>query len=281
MIVRDSASLVDIHNHLVPGVDDGARHIVGVLNSVERMGQVGIRRIVTTPHLQGSLTLTPDRLEARLSEVTEAWSQAAEAIAAHFPEVEYHRGHEVLVDVPEIDLSDVRLRLAGTSFVLIEWPRLHVPPGTVRVLRGIADQGYHPVIAHPERYANMIHTPDITAAWRAAGALLQVNYGSIVGRYGAEARTVALRILSDGHADYLASDFHGQSTLKIYRTEAWTALQERDAGVALDMLCRVNPSRLLEGQQPLPVPPVSGAPRLLTRLKGMIDRRRRELEGHA
>lgn len=280
MILPDATSLVDIHNHLVPGVDDGARHVVGVLNSVERMCQVGIRRIVTTPHLQGSLTLMPDRLDERLSQVTEAWSEASKAIRNHLPEVEYRRGHEVLIDVPEPDLSDVRLRMAGTDFVLIEWPRLHIPPGTTRVLRWICDQGYRPIVAHPERYTNMVNAPDIPAAWRDAGAHLQVNYGSLVGRYGAEARTVAFQILERGHADYLASDFHGQSALKIYKAEAWVELEERGAADSLELLCRTNPSRMLEGLPPIPVPTVGTAPRLLTRLRGMIQRRRRELEGH-
>lgn len=280
MTLHDATSLVDIHNHLVPGVDDGARHVVGVLNSVERMSQVGIRRIVTTPHLQGSLTLTPDRLDERLSEVTEAWTEASRAIAGHFPEVEYLRGHEVLIDIPEPDLSDPRLRLAGTDFVLVEWPRLHIPPGTTRVLRWICDQGYRPIVAHPERYTNMVHRPDMPAAWRDAGALLQVNYGSFVGRYGAEARSVAFQIVERGQADYLASDFHGQSALKIYKNEAWAELEARDAMDSLELLCRTNPSRLLQGLPPIPVPAVGTAPRLLTRLRGMIQRRRNELEGH-
>ena len=65
MILEDSTSLVDIHSHLVPGVDDGARHVPGVLAAIERMTHIGIRRLITTPHIQGSLTLVPDRLEQR------------------------------------------------------------------------------------------------------------------------------------------------------------------------------------------------------------------------
>ena len=99
MILADASSLVDIHSHLVPGVDDGARHLPGVLNAVERMTHVGIRRMITTPHIDASLTLTPERLEARLGEVDAAYETAREAIRGEFPEVEYRRGHEVLIDV--------------------------------------------------------------------------------------------------------------------------------------------------------------------------------------
>ena len=281
MILSDTTSLVDIHSHLVPGVDDGARHVPGVLNAIERMTHVGIRRLITTPHIDASLALTPDRLEERLEEVTQAWETARDAIREEFPEVEYRRGHEVLIDVPEPDLSDPRIRLAGTSFALIEWPRLQVPPGTPRVVRHICDEGYRPIIAHPERYAGMIHKTELPYQWKEAGARMQVNYGSLVGRYGSEAQAVAWRIVGLGLVDYLASDFHGQSRLKIYKKEAWAELEERDGHEALDLLCRVNPSRVLEDLEPLPVPAVSAPSVLLQRLRGIIVRRERSMERQA
>jgi len=266
-------SLVDIHSHLVHGVDDGARHLPGVLNAVERLADAGIRRLITTPHIDASLALMPERLAVRLDEVSEAWQTAHDAISREFPEVEYHRGHEVLIDVPEPELTDPRLRLAGTSFVLIEWPRLSVPPGTPRVVRYIRDQGQRPVIAHPERYSGMSRKLELTTQWKEEGALLQVNFGSLVGRYGSEARSVAWRLLETGQADYLATDFHGHSRLKIYKKEAWSEVESRGGSEALDLLCRVNPSRILEDLEPLAVPEVSAPASLLRRLRGIMSAR--------
>lgn len=272
MMLKDPSSLVDIHNHLVPAVDDGAKDMVAVLNSIERFGQVGIRRIVTTPHIQASLTLDPVHYEKRLSTVTEAFDKAAAAVRADFPEVEYLRGHEVLVDIPEPDLSDARIRMAGTSFVLLEWPRMNIPPGTTRVLRWIREQGYRPIVAHPERYTGMVNQPAMAAQWREAGAYLQVNYGSLVGRYGAEAQVVAFRLLEAGFVDYMASDFHGHSSLKLYKKEAWAAMEERDGVESLERLCRTNPSRLLSDLEPIPVPAIGPAAGLFNRLRDMIRR---------
>lgn len=276
----DRTSLVDIHSHLVPAVDDGVRSVPGALSAVERMTEAGIGRIITTPHFRGSVTLDRQRMEARLSEVSEAWSKAAEALKKHFPEVEYHRGHEILLDVPEIDLSDDRLRMAGTSFVLVEWPRLHIPPGTPRVLGRMREQGYRPVIAHPERYMGMSEQMDLATRWRAAGAYLQVNYGSIHGRYGTAARLAALELLEEGLVDYLASDFHGQTGMKVYRDEAWCVLEERGAFEVLEILCRVNPGRVLQDRDPLPVPAVPPSAKLMDRLRGMVRRRIRSTEWH-
>jgi protein-tyrosine phosphatase len=271
MAVSDSLSLVDIHNHLVPGVDDGARDLAAVLASVERMTQHGIRRIITTPHLAGSLSLDPERLQARLDVVTRAWEEAAEAIGQSFPEVEYRRGHEVLLDVPNVDLSDERMRMAGTSFVLVEWPRLQLPPGTVPVVKRLVGQGYRPIVAHPERYHGMGASLQVAQQWREAGAYLQVNYGSIAGRFGSEAQRTAYRLLRRGWADYLASDFHGHAQLKVYKAEVWQALEEVGGEEALTYLCRTNPGRILSDELPLAVAPLPAERGFWARLKDMIQ----------
>ena len=271
MAAPDPTSLVDIHSHLVPGVDDGARDIQAVLDSIERMTRHSIRRVITTPHIVGSLSLDPDRLERRLGAVTDAWNEAAAAIGQHFPEVEYRRGHEVLLDVPNVDLSDPRIRMAGTSFVLVEWPRLQLPPGTERVLKKIIDAGYRPIVAHPERYHGMGQAIHVAGRWREAGAYLQMNYASLSGRYGPEAQTIAFRLLRRGWADYLASDFHGHIRLKLYKSEVWTILEELGAGEALSYLCRTNPGRVLGDETPLPVPPLPAERGFWARLRGLLQ----------
>jgi len=272
VVLQDLTSLVDIHNHLVPGVDDGVRSVAGAVEAVERMVVEGIRRVVTTPHLEGSLTLDRHRLEARLDAVSRAWETAAEAIADNFPEVEFRRGHEVLLDIPNADLSDPRMRLAGTSFVLVEWPRLQIPPGTAPVIERIVAAGFRPIIAHPERYNGMGAAFHLAEQWRSAGAFLQVNYGSLAGRFGLEAQTTALRILRKGYADYMASDFHGHARLKLYKREAWSALEELGAQESLEFLCRTNPARILTDELPLPVPPVPAERSFWARLKDALPK---------
>jgi protein-tyrosine phosphatase len=246
--------------------------VTAVLDSVERLTRLSVRRVLTTPHIRGSLTLDPERLEERLEEVSAAWQRAAEAIGESFPEVEFRRGHEVMLDVPNVDLSDPRIRMAGTSFVLVEWPRLQLPPGTVRVLERIRERGYRPIVAHPERYAGMSDALGVAAQWRDVGAYLQVNYGSLVGRYGSTAQSTAYRLLRRGWVDYLASDFHGHPRLKIYKAEARAALEQLGAEEVMTYLCRVNPGRVLSDEEPLPVPVLPPERGFWARLKGMIER---------
>ena len=147
------ACVGDLHSHLVPAVDDGARSLEEALEAVKRMAEAGIGKIVTTPHVNASLTHDSSLLGTWLEEVDESWKELVEQVQQRFPDVDLHRGHEVMLDVPDPDFSDARLRLAGTSFVLVEWPRLQIPPRTTQVIEWIASAGYHPILAHPERYS--------------------------------------------------------------------------------------------------------------------------------
>jgi len=249
---RDPTALADLHNHLVPGVDDGARTLEDTLDSVGRMTQEGIRKILTTPHLNGSLTLDRALLDERLSVVSTAFENAAGAVAERFPEVEFRRGHEVMLDVPDVRFDDPRIRLNGSSFVLVEWPRLHLPPGTTAVLHRVRREGYRPIVAHPERYIGI----DLALArqWREVGAHLQVNYGSLVGRYGAEARAFSFRLLRRGWVDYFSSDFHARPERHIYRREAADKLAQLGALDTFVRLAATNPARVFTDEAPLPVP---------------------------
>lgn len=264
------APLTDIHSHLVPGVDDGSRTLDDTLESVGRMSALGIRRIVTTPHLRGSLSLDRAAFHERLEEVDSAWEQAVGVVAERHPEVRLERGHEVMLDVPDVDLADPRVRLAGTSFVLVEWPRLRLPPSTGKVIRRIVSEGYRPVIAHPERYIGLSRSIPSVIEWREAGAHLQVNYGSLVGRYGGEARMAALGLLRRGWVDYLSSDFHGRPGLPVDKEEAWSRMEDLGGEEALTLLCVVNPGRILDDKAPLPVPALPPRRSVLEKVKGFL-----------
>jgi len=249
-----SGAYYDLHSHLMPGVDDGVRTVEEALDGVERMVTAGIRHIVTTPHFRGSLTREPDAFASRMEAMDRAWGRVSEAVADAFPSVEFGRGHEVMLDVPDVDLSDARLRLDGTGFVLVEWPRLRVPPETASVIRRIRFAGLKPVIAHPERYYGVDPELAVLERWREAGASLQVTHGSLVGRYGDQARAQAFRILKRGWADYLSTDFHGPVTGEVYLDEARDVLEGQGGREHFELLTRTNPARLLQDQDPMPVP---------------------------
>lgn len=249
----------DLHSHLVPGVDDGSATLDDALEGIGRMVSSGFVRIVTTPHLDASLLLRDAAGAGEyLDRVSDSFRSVAERVASRHPELEFRRGHEVRLDVPECDFSDERLRLAGTSFVLVEWPRFNIPPETVAVLSRFRGQGYRPVIAHPERYAGAERELALIAEWKQVGAYLQVNYGSLVGRYGPNVRSAAFALLREGLVDYFSTDFHGRPELRVYAQEAVQKLEAAGASEQLHVLGVTNPERLFRDEAPVPAPRLQG-----------------------
>jgi protein-tyrosine phosphatase len=250
--------LGDFHNHLVPGVDDGAGTLEDAAEGIGRMVRTGFARIVTTPHLDASLLMRePAQAAEYLDRVGEGFERIAALARDRFPELDLRRGHEVRLDVPDCDFSDERLRLGGTSFALVEWPRFQIPPETVAVLGRFRAQGIRPVVAHPERYAGAQRELALLAEWRRVGAYLQMNYGSLVGRYGPEVRDAAFTLLREGLIDYLCTDFHGRPELRLYTSEAIQKLETAGAAEQLQVLGATNPQRLFHDEAPLPAPRLS------------------------
>lgn len=261
---------IDFHNHIVPGVDDGARSLEESLEAVERMVGEGIGGICTTPHLNASITHNPVRLEQRLNKVNDAWEKVSSVVKDSFPQLELWSGYEIMLDIPDPNLSDLRLRLAGTPFVLIEWPRLQIPPRTEQVISKICADGYLPIIAHPERYEGIRRNIDIAGSWRRAGAYLQVSCGSFVDRYGKEVKEAAFDFLARGWVDYLSSDFHARRHLSIHFNDVKDLFHDNDGYEQIKLLTMSNPRRMLLGEAPLPVPELVIKQRLLDRFKNIF-----------
>lgn len=248
---------VDLHAHLMAGVDDGPPAAEEARRALTTLGRAGVATAVATPHVNASTVANPKGREARLAALDAGWEQltALAGEAEDAPEV--RRGAEVRLDGPELVLSDRRLRLGGGRTVLVEFPGFRLPPFPGEQLREIREAGWRPLLAHPERYAGITDRLEEVRRWKEAGVRLQVNAGSLVGAYGGRFTPAAWRLLEEGVADCLASDFHGRSGP--YLAEARGALDKRGGEEAWEPLAVVNPRRLLEDQPTVTVPPVPPA----------------------
>jgi protein-tyrosine phosphatase len=245
-------SAVDLHNHLMPGVDDGAQSEAEAIEALVRFKEQGVTKVVATPHLEGSLTVT-DRLAQRLDSFDTAF-EMLKTCAERVGGVRVERGVELLLDLPEPNLDDPRVRLGGGQFFLMEFPFMAVPPHSTRVIRALCSTSYVPIIAHPERYRGIRGQLDIAAQWKESGALLQVNSGSVLGKYGNEVREAALELLARGLADYICSDYHARGEPSVRECRD---LIESQAAEQAFLLMQTNPERMLQGQRPIPVGPVN------------------------
>lgn len=264
------AGLVDFHSHLVPGVDDGARDLGEAVRGVDTLAAEGIRHVLTTPHIDASTIARPELFEPQQRVVEEAWFRVVDACVDREPRMSFHLGREILLDTAAPELSDPRVRLNGGPYVLVEFPRLNLPAGSEDAVGHITALGYRPVVAHVERYLYQGDPVPLWDEWRHAGAALQVNAASYVGRYGASARELAWRALELGWVDLAASDYHARG--RPWITQAREELRMAGGDAQDEALFERNPRHLLRGEELESVEP-------LVQRKGAWSRIRKYFRG--
>ena len=134
--------MIDLHSHLLPGVDDGSANIETSVAVLERFARHGIEVLVCTPHLEAS--------RAPLAPYAHHRDLLNELVAAAPPKPELRLGWEIMLDRPGCDLRAPELSLGGARAVLVEFPRAYLPAGSTQELDRIRRSGIVPVVAHPE-----------------------------------------------------------------------------------------------------------------------------------
>lgn len=248
--------MIDLHTHLLPGVDDGSPSLGVSIPILERFVEEGVEVVVCTPHLEAS----------RASQAPhEEYELIFRELRARAPrEIALLRGWEIMIDIPGVNFSDRRLGLGGSKAVLVEFPRMNVPAAAARELMRLRTSGVIPVLAHPERYWGC--TPDMVRTWRNAGAAIQMDASMLLG--GPNASKLARALLADGLVDCIASDNHGDKR-SLAGARQW--LLELGAAEQAELLTRGNARRMLDGQPPLPVAALPTVERgMLARLKQLV-----------
>jgi protein-tyrosine phosphatase len=250
--------MIDIHTHLLPGVDDGVRSIERAIPVLEAFKAGGVKVVVCTPHLDAS--------RARVAPFEEHALILADLIDRAPAGVTLLPGWEIMLDVPGADLTDERLGLAGSRAVLIEFPREGLPPNATSELFRIRMSGRVPVVAHPERYIGC--TVETVEEWRRTGAVIQMDIAAVLRSRRIGAFSEAL--LEKGLIDIFASDTHGDSR-SLVPARDW--LIEMNATDQAALLLSVNAERILAGEPTLPVPPLRFKRGMLAQLREKMRRR--------
>lgn len=266
------SAMVDLHTHLLPAVDDGARDAEEAGAAVRALSDAGVSAALATPHLEASEL--ERGAEERLAAFDHAWRELKAARDEAGVELRLARGAELRLDGGAVDDLDERVRLGTSRAVLVEFASLKLPPFGARQLEELSRAGWVPVLAHPERYRAVGRNIEAAESWREAGAVLQVNAGSLIGQYGKSAREAARKLVARGWAGCLASDFHARGPTRWGAArEAWSAaaVDEAAARDAWELLVWINPARVLRDEEPLSVPSVGLTPGLWGRLRGFLN----------
>jgi protein-tyrosine phosphatase len=255
--------LADIHNHLVPAVDDGSRSLAESLRHLSAMRAEGVTRLATSSHIFTWLVTDPGAFEARFRELETEFEKLAQALAGRDDVPTLYFNQEILADTVENTRAAFALKelgLRGTDYALIEFG-FDLEVDCAEIVRAVIECGKKPIISHPERFRRNrrpIALAEIST-WRDAGALLQVNGGSLTGYYGPQVESLGWRMLETGLADLISSDHHADAR-PVSPAETYTRICERMGEETARLLMSENPQRILDGRSTVRVEPKSPAP---------------------
>lgn len=194
--------LIDLHCHLLPGIDDGAKNLDITLELLRREQADDVRAVMFTPHFYYERI----SLERFAANRREAYRKTAQAARENGLQIAAKLGAEVYFTtaLPSLDLRT--LAFAGTNYLLMELPTTHHPAGIEETLFGIQQQGYTPILAHVERYPYVTEDPTLLYQWVNAGALAQINAASLL--RGGQAAKVLHKYIQWNLVHLLCSDAH-------------------------------------------------------------------------
>ncbi|MDO6462388.1 hypothetical protein Q4485_16885 [Granulosicoccaceae sp. 1_MG-2023] len=199
--------MIDLHCHILPGIDDGASDLPTALMMLRLAATNGITHMVATPHIH------PGRFDNDIRTIGDAYRLLKEGAKEQGINVKLGMAAEVRIDPIAISmLSDERIPFIGErdgeKILLVEMPHSHIPAGTDKFLTRLLDLGIRPLIAHPERNKEAMRNPERLTPLIEMGCLMQVTASSVSGSFGHQAYMVAAGLLEQGAVEILASDAH-------------------------------------------------------------------------
>jgi protein-tyrosine phosphatase len=212
--------VVDMHSHVLPGIDDGAQTVEESVVLVKRMMELGIKKIIATPHIMidfyrntpetinGALNLLRDEL------VNQGIDVKLEAGAEHYFDETFE---------PRIDKGE--LVSFGDNYVLYEYPFINQPPNWFEAMQKMLKAGFKPILAHPERYPYL--SMDTISMMRGWGCNMQLNTISLVGYYGRDTKKRAEEMIDLKLVDFISSDMHNPRHADALRGALTTAYIEK------------------------------------------------------
>jgi tyrosine-protein phosphatase YwqE len=193
--------MVDMHSHVLPGIDDGAQTPQESIVLIKKMMELGIKKIIATPHVMIDFYRnTPETIADSLAIlkaelVKENMDITIETAAEHYFDETF-----------EARVNEGKLMTMGDNYALFEFSFINQPPNAIPVIQKMNDLGYKPILAHPERYPYIdLEQFKMLHGW---GCNFQMNTISLTGYYGKEAKRMAESLIDNNLIDFISSDMH-------------------------------------------------------------------------
>jgi protein-tyrosine phosphatase len=262
--------VIDIHSHILPQVDDGARSLEEALEMARIAAEDGIECMVSTPHIFNGVSknLEPAEILDRIQALNEAIGDRLKIL----PGNEVHVSHEIVEQATKNRVIKINRR----NYMLVEFPQLTAPVGAETLFYKLLLQGVRPILVHPERNRQIQNDPSLVAKFIERGVLSQVTAMSVTGEFGPAAKACAETLLRHNCVHFLATDTHSaerRSPILSKSRDAAAAIIGEEGAAAL---VEANPRAVINGEPLQVVPPIpfgsSAPPRRFPFMKFFQDR---------
>jgi protein-tyrosine phosphatase len=233
--------LIDIHSHVLYGVDDGAQTIEDSVSMVRLAAEHGTTDLVATPHANPKYRFDPQIVKERLAEVSEASGNIVRLHAG----CDFHLSYD---NIQDAIAHPGKYTINHHRYLMVEFSDLLIFNNTAEIFSRLQDAGMTPVITHPERNSLLRQRVDQIAQWVASGACVQVTAQSVLGEFGRRAAEFSRTLLDRRLVHFLASDGHDSEHRPPRLDLAHGWIKEHYGEEWAEALCVTNPNATLTGK---------------------------------
>lgn len=203
-MMKDVMTMIDLHAHILNGVDDGPKNEMDSLNLLKQATREGITEIICTSHAMHPQYHVPYR------KVAEQVKDLQQLLLQHEIPITLHTGHEIRLhdELPALLQQQQLHTLAQSNYILLELPSSTIPAYTLEMIKQLKSSGYIPILAHPERNFAIRENPKKLATLIQQGVFTQLTTGSLIGSYGKEVQRLSLALVRGNYIHTIASDAH-------------------------------------------------------------------------
>jgi protein-tyrosine phosphatase len=242
----DERFLIDIHSHVLPGLDDGSRSFEESLAMLALAAEGGTTDIVATPHANPQFRFDPEAIAAKRAELSEALEAS---LGDRAPRI--HTGcdfHLTFDNVDDALAHRAKYTVNGGRYLLVEFPDLLIYPKTAELFARLLDAGLVPIITHPERNDLLRHRLPDLKAWVELGCLIQVTAASFEGRFGRRAQAFSEKLMEEDLVHFIASDAHDTKHRPPGLRGAYDLIRRRWGAARADALFAENGRAVIENR---------------------------------
>ena len=237
--------MIDIHSHIIPNVDDGARSVEETFNILKEAQEAGFTDVILTSHF------LLNYYETNARELIFWKEKLQEVLKKQGTKINLHSGMEIYITNQMEELLENKkiLTLANSRYMLIELPLATNVKYFDYVVYYLEAKGIKPIIAHPERYKCVQKDPDIVEEYIEKGCLIQCNYGSIVNLYGREAEKTIKTLLKKNQVHFLGSDVHRENGTYLIILDAIKKIRKIIGENKINEITTINPKKILQNEE--------------------------------